>query len=416
MTEHSLSLIRSGAWQVAPKQVKSHPLDQLDPKRIAGRLTIFRPTEATIDNLLLQAEMRMGALADKGVIQRIMEVNPDSIWAVARKSSFDPADPKGEGFFSTLMLTREGLDALVTGTLDCASPDPRLIARPGERPAGIYFWAVYAPGTLAYAAALIVEKMSEAPYDGVPFFSHPNTREGYRFTESLGFRRGTAADGIFAPDIYIHERRRAKKQSAPLYDSYRKGAKRSHLSVSVAHSVEDWMRVASVRSAVYLGEQECPYEEEYDGNDFTAVHLIGYAGDEPAGCIRIRHFADFAKVERLAVRREFRNTRLSFMLVKAAFELCRVKGYRRIYGHAQRRLLDFWSRFGAVPFAGGKEFAFSDFDYVEVMLEIEPHPDAIRLGTDPFVIIRPEGRWHEPGILERSSSRPVTRPSVGFAS
>ncbi len=109
------------------------------------------------------------------------------------------------------MLTREGLDALVTGTLDCASPDPRLIARPGERPAGIYFWAVYAPGTLAYAAALIVEKMSEAPYDGVPFFSHPNTREGYRFTESLGFRRGTAADGIFAPDIYIHERRRAKK-------------------------------------------------------------------------------------------------------------------------------------------------------------------------------------------------------------
>ncbi len=176
------------------------------------------------------------------------------------------------------------------------------------------------------------------------------------------------------------------------------------------------MRVASVRSAVYLGEQECPYEEEYDGNDFTAVHLIGYAGDEPAGCIRIRHFADFAKVERLAVRREFRNTRLSFMLVKAAIELCRVKGYRRIYGHAQRRLLDFWSRFGAVPFAGGKEFAFSDFDYVEVMLEIEPHPDAIRLGTDPFVIIRPEGRWHEPGILERSSSRPVTRPSVGFAS
>ncbi len=116
------------------------------------------------------------------------------------------------------------------------------------------------------------------------------------------------------------------------------------------------------------------------------------------------------------MRREFRNTRLSFMLVKAAIELCRVKGYRRIYGHAQRRLLDFWSRFGAVPFAGGREFVFSGFDYVEVMLEIEPHPDAIRLGTDPFVIIRPEGRWHEPGILERSASRPATRPSVGYAS
>jgi len=27
------------------------------------------------------------------------------------------------------------------------------------------------------------------------------------------------------------------------------------------------MRVAAIRNAVYIGEQECPYEEEYDGND-----------------------------------------------------------------------------------------------------------------------------------------------------
>ena len=175
------------------------------------------------------------------------------------------------------------------------------------------------------------------------------------------------------------------------------------------------MRAVSIRSAVYIGEQACPFDEEFDGNDFSALHLIGYSGDEPAGCIRIRHFADFAKVERLAVRKEFRNSRLSFLLVRAAIELCRVKGYRRIYGHAQRRLLGFWRRFGAVPLPGGKEFVFSDFDYVEVMVEIEPHPNPITIGTDPYVIIRPEGRWHVPGVLERSASRPVTRPSVGKA-
>jgi hypothetical protein len=27
-------------------------------------------------------------------------------------------------------------------------------------------------------------------------------------------------------------------------------------------------------------------------------------------------------------------------------------------------------------------------------------------------MIRPEGRWHVPGILERSAIRPATRPSV----
>ena len=39
-----------------------------------------------------------------------------------------------------------------------------------------------------------------------------------------------------------------------------------------------------MRSAVYIGEQECPYEEEFDGNDLAATHLIGYVGNEPAGC------------------------------------------------------------------------------------------------------------------------------------
>ncbi|MGO8710757.1 MAG: GNAT family N-acetyltransferase, partial [Rhizomicrobium sp.] len=151
----------------------------------------------------------------------------------------------------------------------------------------------------------------------------------------------------------------------------------------------------------------------FDGNDMSATHLLGYVGDEPAGCIRIRYFADFAKIERLAVRKEFRSTRLSFQLVRAAIELCRVKGYRRLYGHAQKRLVNFWSRFGFRLFEGGQELVFSDFDYVEMVADIEAHPDAITIGGNPYKTIRPEGRWHVPGILESSAHRDVTRPSVG---
>ena len=32
--------------------------------------------------------------------------------------------------------------------------------------------------------------------------------------------------------------------------------------------------------------------------------------------------------------------------------------------------------------------------------------------TDPYVVIRPEGNWQEPGILERSAARGVSRPSA----
>ena len=412
MTEHSISLVRSAKGESATSLNGTHPLEQIDTSRLARRLVIFQPDTAMIGHLLAEAGSRIDGLAQAGVVQQIARHNPDAIWAFARKANFDPSHPKGEGFMAILLLTREGLKRLAARTLDPTNPDLELIAKPGERPAGGYVWATYAPGTLAPAVALVLERLSAPPYDGVPLFTRATTRDGYRFTEALGFRKGVSIDGIDAPHLYVYERSKTAKSNAPLYDTYRPGAEPNIVSVTVAHDINDLMRISSIRSAVYIGEQECPYEEEFNGNDFAAAHLLGYVGNQPAGCIRVRHFADFAKIERLAVRKEFRNSRLSFVLVKAAIEFCRAKGYRRAYGHAQRRLVPFWSRFGAVPLEGRKEFVFSDFDYVEVMVELEPHPDPIVIGTDPYVIIRPEGRWHEPGVLDHSAARPVTRPSV----
>lgn len=369
-----------------------------------------------IEELCALATGHISGIAGADVVRRIVKHNPDSLWAIARKSTFDPENPRAEGFVALLHLNKQGLKALAAHEMDGTDPEPEYLVKQGVRPAGIYVWCTLAPGTLAPAVALVVEKVSVPPYDGVPLYTRVATEDGHRFSEAVGFRPGAIVDGIAAPDLWVIERARPKPAASPIYDTYARGGEKRSLSVSVARELNDFLRVASIRSAVYIGEQECPFEEEFDGNDFTSVHLIGYAGDEPAACIRVRCFADFAKMERLAVRREFRNSRISFMVVKAAIELCRVKGYRQIYGHAQRRLMDFWSRFGARPLPGSKEFVFSDFDYVEMVIDVEPHPDAIRIGTDPFVIIRPEGRWHEPGILERSSSRPASRPSVGVAS
>ena len=108
--------------------------------------------------------------------------------------------------------------------------------------------------------------------------------------------------------------------------------------MTVARTFEDLMRVSSLRAAVYIGEQECPYEEEFDGNDLAATHLIGYIGNEPAGCLRIRFFADFAKLERLAVRKEYRNTKLSFQIVRAAIRLCHEPGKALALLHAIRQI------------------------------------------------------------------------------
>lgn len=313
-----------------------------------------------------------------------------------------------------LMLNRAGMRGLFDGSLDASNPDLSLLAQQFERPAGIYIWALHARGIIHGGIPLVMEKINTPLYRDVDVYARAVTPEGIRFVNGTGFRPGASFEGSFAANLHVY-RRSARENDAsdtPLYDGYRRGADARRLSVTIARTLEDIMRVTTVRSAIYLGEQHCPYEEEFDGNDFSATHLIGYVGDEPAACLRIRYFADFAKIERLAVRREFRNTRIAFQLVRAGIELCRVKGYRRLYGHAQKRLVNFWARFGFRTFDGGRELIFSDFDYVEMVLDAERHPKAISIGVDPYIMIRPEGRWHVPGILERSAIRPVTRPSV----
>ncbi|HXQ09336.1 MAG TPA: GNAT family N-acetyltransferase, partial [Bradyrhizobium sp.] len=73
-------------------------------------------------------------------------------------------------------------------------------------------------------------------------------------------------------------------------------------------------------------------------------------------------------------------------------------------------LVNFWAHFGGKPLGHNRKITFSDFSYTEMVLEIEPGPDAITLDSDPYVIIRPEGDWDRPGVLDISSARPVTSP------
>lgn len=362
---------------------------------------MFLPDEEVLTDIIAKARLVMPGIAEIGEALRVMRHNPICVQALARKSKFDPQHPQAEGFIAVLPLNRLGLQMLALGSFPAAKPDLRLIAKADERPAGLYMWGVYAPGSLAAGIALFLEKISSPQYDGINLYARPNTEAGRRYNEVLGSKPGVTIDGIEAPDIWMFPR----STRPPLYDSYVRNAGKNNVGITVARTFDDLMRVAAIRNAVYIGEQECPYEEEYDGNDLCATHLLAYIGDEPVGCMRLRFFADFAKFERVAVRKEFRNSRAAIQLIKAGLSLCQKKGYGRVIGHAQSRLTSFWTRFGFRPMEGRPHFVFSDFDYVEMVADLERLPDAITERTDPYLAIRPEGRWHVPGILEQSAAR-----------
>ncbi|MGE5565148.1 MAG: GNAT family N-acetyltransferase [Parcubacteria group bacterium] len=185
------------------------------------------------------------------------------------------------------------------------------------------------------------------------------------------------------------------------------GSNGGHLTVSVARTLNDLMHVMAVRTLVYMGEQSCPYDEEYDGNDFCgATHLILRCDGEPVGVVRLRWFSDFVKLERLAIRAEYRGGPGLLMLAREAVALAERKGYRRLMGHVQRRVIPFWRRyFKARAREDRQPFYFSDYDYIEMEFDLHPPPDAISIDSDPMVILRPEGEWDRPGVLDLSTMR-----------
>jgi len=403
-TQRKLSLTPSTR---EPRQGK-YRFDELVAARMAKHLVMFEPSEEIITELVAKARLSIPGLAPASEALKVQRHNPNCVMALARKSKFTPAAPAAEGFIAMLPLNSLGIDLLAHDAFDASRPNVKFLATADERPKAIYWWGIYAPGPLAAGIALFMEKLTAEQYAGLPVFANPVTDEGRNFLKVLGFSEGAKIGDLQVPRLW----RFARKVEVPAYDSYVSNSGTKNIGITVARSFDDLMRVAAIRNSVYIGEQECPYDEEYDGNDLSATHLLAYIGDEPVGCMRLRFFGDFAKFERVAVRKEYRRSRAAIQLIRAGLQFCQKKGYVRVIGHAQSRLTSFWTRFGFRPMENRKHFVFSDYDYVEMVAELERDPDAITLETDPYIAIRPEGRWHVSGILERSSNRPASATSA----
>ena len=412
MTAHDVRVSGTGGLAYEDAQRSNRRLDDPAILALARRLVVFNVAGEQIATLMDLARKAIPTLTNAEVVQRVVSYNPDCFWAIAHRDRFNIKAPVGEGYVSFLPLTKQGLSQLLDGTLDRRNPPLSLISAQHEKPAGIYVWHVYAPGKLAAGVPLIVQKMWSPQCHDVDIYSWSINSEAARFVEGMGLRLAPKLAGSTAPQFHLFRRSRPRHQEATICAMPTPHTPEPYLSVRVARTIDDFMRAAVIRGAVFVGEQECPYDEEFDGNDFTATHLIGYVGDEPAGCLRIRYFSDFAKLERLVVRKEFRGLGLARKLVSFGVEFCQTKGYTRVCSYAQKRLVKFWGRCGFSIPDTPRELVFSDFDYVEMVCDTKRAARTISFETDPYVTIRPEGSWHETGILERSKARGVSRPSA----
>lgn len=102
-----------------------------------------------------------------------------------------------------------------------------------------------------------------------------------------------------------------------------------------------------IRRKVFVEEQHCPADIEYQ-NDDVSVHFLAMCDGEPCGAARWRRTENGIKLERFAVLPSFRKKGVGAHLVKAVLgDLPRDATH--IYLNAQLSAVDFYRPFGFRP-------------------------------------------------------------------
>jgi hypothetical protein len=91
-------------------------------------------------------------------------------------------------------------------------------------------------------------------------------------------------------------------------------------------------------------------------------------------------------------------------LLQFLLDTSRKKGFFCFYLHDQARLESFYSSYGFKTV--GRDFGFSDYDYVEVYLDEGKslYSPFSYVGNQPMLLNRPENNSLTPGPLEKSTT------------
>jgi predicted GNAT family N-acyltransferase len=115
-----------------------------------------------------------------------------------------------------------------------------------------------------------------------------------------------------------------------------------------ASSAEDLAGALAVREEVFCGEQGVTIEEEHDGLDADALHLLALdpTRDEAVGTLRLRLLDGEARIGRVAVRRAWRRRGIALRMLSLALERALAEGCGRALLAAQLEALALYEQAG----------------------------------------------------------------------
>lgn len=124
------------------------------------------------------------------------------------------------------------------------------------------------------------------------------------------------------------------------------------IHVIKADWAEHQQALQKIREVVFIEEQDVPRDIEWDGRDADSTHFLALNEfGQHVGCARL---LPSGQIGRMAVLEAHRGHGIGAMLLAAAVEEGKARGFDRLYLHAQSYAEEFYRRGGFLPY--GDEF------------------------------------------------------------
>lgn len=122
------------------------------------------------------------------------------------------------------------------------------------------------------------------------------------------------------------------------------------MHIRPVESEAEWEQARVIRRRVFVEEQGCPPEEEWDGLDAVSRHVLGRVDGTPVATARWRTVpyegALAAKLERFAVLPAHRDRGYGRQLVRYVLHDAHRAGFDTLLLHAQAHLEPFYASLG----------------------------------------------------------------------
>ncbi|WP_419800988.1 GNAT family N-acetyltransferase [Mucilaginibacter sp.] len=143
---------------------------------------------------------------------------------------------------------------------------------------------------------------------------------------------------------------------------------KANIKVHKTSNQAELEQVFAIRRKVFVDEQNCPPELEWEFED-ESTHFLAKFDDEPAGAARWRKTVNGYKLERFAVLKKFRGFGIGQALVKAVLaDLPVAADY--VYLHAQVQAVALYEKFLFEKI--GEEFEEAGIKHYKMVLNTSP--------------------------------------------